>query len=86
MLNYLLPFLVLFLAISAVILFRLGVTILKSDPTEYKLNREITKSPFKGVVNPRKDSRAQAGMIINKKNEWVEQGRISDEAIDSILN
>lgn len=87
MLTIFLYSLVLFFAVMALILFKLGFTLLKADSREYNLNRDISESPFKGTLkNQGKDSRSQAGMVINNNNEWVEQGRISDEAIDSVLN
>jgi hypothetical protein len=87
MLTVFLYSMVLLFSVIALILFKLGFTVLKADPREYRLNKEISDSPLKGTLkNQGNDSRSQAGMIINNKNEWVEQGRISDEAIDSVLN
>lgn len=64
------------------------------DKADYERNRLRHKtyfSPILGTVNSthegNRDYRVAAGLAVDlRKNQWVAQGRLSEEAIDSVLN
>lgn len=80
-------------AVIAVISFRLGYLMLRADKGSYDVNRERSGTFMDvlfGHVKTKKgdfrDFRVQAGVAFNKKsNKWVEQGVLSDEAIDELF-
>lgn len=78
----------------AITTFAIGVKVLFSDTTEYNRNRRKTgnwKNPWRGTLSTccegnGRDHNVSAGLAVDlKANKWVEQGRLSDEAIDAIL-
>ena len=77
----------------ALCVFWVGLKILRGSRNEYERNRSRAKNPwivFTGGINPRRDGtrddKIAAGLAINiDSNEWVEQGRYSDEALHDVL-
>ncbi len=71
----------------------LGIRLFFADKTEYEINKKITKSiqhPIKGKLNTSHNGdrsyRISAGIAINtKSNTWVNQGKLSEEAIDNVF-
>jgi|HubBroStandDraft_4_1064222.scaffolds.fasta_scaffold308956_2 hypothetical protein len=70
-----------------------GIKILRGRRNEYERNRSRASSAwavFTGALNPRRDGRRDdkvaAGLAISTTtNEWVEQGRYSDEALHDVV-
>ncbi len=71
-----------------------GLKILFSDTNEYNRNKRKTGSwlnPIMGTVRTSpegigRDHSISAGLAVNVRTDtWVEQGKLSDEAIDAIL-
>lgn len=84
--------LVLFGGMIAITFFALGVKLLLSDSCAYDSNRKKCGkfvNPLKGTVpsfnNGNRDYRVCAGLSINRKNQWTEQGALCEESVDSIL-
>lgn len=82
------------LGIVAINSLAVGVKILFSDSNEYNRNRRKTgswRNPLRGTVTTccegsGRDHNIAAGLAVDMKtNTWVEQGKLSDEAIDAIL-
>lgn len=79
-------------SITSIALILFGVRLLQADNINYLRNYERSKS-FKDVIrgtlnatyNGTTDHAMQAGIAVNKNNEWVAQGTLSEEAIDSVL-
>ncbi|MBU5635485.1 hypothetical protein KOM00_01930 [Geomonas sp. Red69] len=77
----------------SIFMIRLGLKILKADPEEYRRNREASprkRDPWLGTLHTfylgARDHRISAGLAVNKdRREWVEQGVLSESAIDAIL-
>lgn len=72
-------------------LLTLAYRILRADPGEWELNRERYRSwkdPFMGKAHAlrsgRRDFRVRAGLAV-RNNTWEEQGILSDEAVDAVL-
>lgn len=70
----------------------LAIYVFFSDPLEYRRNKKRSRnfsSTLKGKIarahDGFRDSRVHAGIAINSKNEWDEQGRLSDESINGIF-
>lgn len=81
-----------FFGIGSIALAVLAVYVFFSDPLEYRRNKSRSKnikSSAMGTISRShdgfRDSRVHAGLAVNNKNEWVEQGRLSDESIDGIF-
>jgi hypothetical protein len=77
--------------VIAIAVFHIGWRIMKGDPNEYERNRQRVKS-FKNTVHgtiPTKydggrDDKIAAGIAV-KNGQWIEQGRLSDEALRDVL-
>lgn len=77
----------------AVACFLVGNRILWSDSCEYRKNRQRTKSLYhviRGELPTQfeggRDYRVRAGLAVDRKrNVWVEQGILSEEALDAVL-
>ena len=77
----------------SLVLFLLGLNFLRADKNAYDMNRELTGGFFKALFGRTKtfhegtrDYRVKAGLAVYiRKNEWVEQGTLSNESISSIL-
>lgn len=73
--------------------FRIAIKLLLADKSEYEMNRKLSgnwKNPFIGGVptchDGQRDYRVRAGLARDTKtNRWVEQGILSDEAVDAVL-
>lgn len=80
-------------AVIALAFFNIAFRLLRSDKGEYDLNRKRSgdwSSPFSGRVKTchdgQRDYRVRAGLAIDKQtNTWVEQGILSDDAVDAVL-
>ncbi|WP_287962317.1 hypothetical protein [Alcanivorax sp.] len=67
--------------------------ILTSDKSSYEYNRSRNSKVANALLGRvptfhegRRTHHVKAGLAVNTKtNEWVEQGTLSDEAIDSVL-
>lgn len=78
--------------IVAITSIAVGLKIIFSDTNEYNRNRRKTgswRNPLRGTVNTccegnGRDHSISAGLAV-KNNTWIEQGKLSDEAIDAIL-
>ncbi|CAK0750845.1 hypothetical protein CCP2SC5_1710004 [Azospirillaceae bacterium] len=74
--------------------FIVAYRLMKGDPIEYERNRQRTKSfsaALHGRLSPyfegKRDYRVAAGLAIDRRtNTWVEQGRLSDEALASVFH
>ena len=85
--------LIAFGGIVAVSLFALAVKLFRADKAEYKLNRRRSRSVVATLLGQvegthdtqNRDARVHAGLAVNKKNEWVKQGALSDDALDAML-
>lgn len=72
---------------------RFGLKIYFADSEEFRRNREASPrktDPIFGTLRTfyvgARDHRISAGLAVNKKNsQWVEQGILSDSAVDAIL-
>ena len=72
---------------------RLGFKILFADKEEFRRNKEASPhilDPIRGTLRTfyvgARDHRISAGLAVNKKNKiWVEQGILSESAVDAIL-
>lgn len=70
-----------------------GIKILISEKGEYEATRNLTggirnalSGRVKTVRGGIRDCRVKAGLAIDKKtNQWVEQGALSEETINSVL-
>jgi hypothetical protein len=78
---------------TAVALVLFGLRLWSADNLSYLRNYERSKSlvdVVRGTINTTRDGTrdhaTQAGLAVNKKNEWTEQGTLSEEAIDSVLS
>ena len=76
----------------SILFFALGIKLLFSDRSEYQQNRNRYENIFaaltgtvKTVFDGSRDYRVRAGLAVNKKNQWVEQGALSEEALDAVL-
>ena len=77
----------------SILAIRLGMKILRADPEEFRRNREASprkRDPLLGTLRTfylgARDHRISAGLAVNKKSrQWVEQGVLSESAIDAIL-
>lgn len=77
----------------ALVFFRVGWLILTGDSNEYEGNRRRIKSwknVYRGTVPTKydgiRDDKLAAGVAIDvRRNRWVEQGRLSDEALRDVL-
>jgi hypothetical protein len=75
------------------VFFVLGWRVAFGNATEYERNRRRAKNikqTFLGKVPPvfdgTRDARISAGLAVDRKtNQWIEQGRLSDEAVASAL-
>lgn len=82
-----------FLIFSGLSFFHVGSLIGRSDANEYENNRSRTKSFMTGIrgdvptkYDGTRDDRVAAGIAIDlKTNRWIEQGRLSDEALQDVL-
>ena len=78
----------------ALVCFRVGYLIFAGDPNEYEENRRRIgpwKNNFRGTVptlyDVTRSDKVAAGIAIDvKTNQWVEQGRLSDEALRDALH
>lgn len=75
--------------VVALYLFRVAVKLLLGNPAEYERNR-LRSGGFKGAMrgqvptalNGTRDYRVAAGLAVETDSgTWIEQGRLSDEAI-----
>jgi len=82
------------LGIIGITSFAVAMKILASDSNDYNRNMRKTgglKNPLRGTIatcceGNGRDHNISAGLAIDKRtNTWVEQGKLSDEAIDAIL-
>jgi hypothetical protein len=81
------------LTFIALTIFWVGFKIYRGSRNEYERNRSRARSPwmvFIGGLNPRRDGarddKVAAGLAIRADtNEWIEQGRFSDEALHDVL-
>ena len=81
-------------AVAAMCFFRVGIKILRANPTAYETNRSLSPSvrgAMKGDVasfnNGNRDYRVAAGIALDTKtNTWREQGKLSAEAIDEVFS
>lgn len=76
----------------SITLFTLSVKLFTVDSADYNKNRDCYRNfmdPLRGTVLVHSEGslnrRVQPGLAINKNNEWVAQGRLSDEALDAVL-
>jgi len=82
------------LAIVAVFLLSNALRLMRSNNGEYTRNREraptlrdILKGTAKTKHDGVRDYRVTAGLAVNTKtNSWELQGRLSEEAIDSVVS
>ncbi len=74
--------------------FWFGLRLLRGSLSEYERNRSRTRKSFSNVLwgtvptwhDGTRDEKVSAGMAINlKTNRWIEQGRLSDEALEDVL-
>jgi hypothetical protein len=73
--------------------FRLGLKIFTADAEEYRRNKEAIPSLSEAVLGKLRtfytggrDHRISAGLAFDtRRQKWVEQGVLSESAIDSIL-
>lgn len=71
----------------------IGIRLAKADKGEYNKNRERTGSLMDVLLGKvhtihdgRRDYRVRAGLAVDtKQNIWVEQGVLSEEALDSVI-
>lgn len=78
--------------IISIVVFILGLRILSADTACYQQNYERSKR-FRDVLfgrvrtkhNGTRDFRVRAGLVVNRNNQWEEQGTLSEEAVDSVL-
>ncbi|MAU41314.1 MAG: hypothetical protein CMF31_06805 [Kordiimonas sp.] len=69
------------------------ITVRRANKNDYELSRAITgtfQNAFRGEVDTfrdgKRDYRVSAGLIVDRKtNTWKEQGKLSEEALDTIL-
>lgn len=74
----------------AVGLVALGLRMFRADKADARINGQLVgplRNALKGQVRPvthgTRDYRIKTGIAVDlSKNEWVEQGRLSDEAVD----
>lgn len=74
-------------------LFALAFKILFANKADYEINRERSNSivsVVRGNIRTKhgehRDFRVQAGLAVDKKkNEWAENGALSEESIDSVI-
>lgn len=85
---------IIMLGAFAVRLAILAYRLWRGDPVEYEQNRLRTGGSFwatlRGeiptVFDGTRDYRVAAGIAVNREtNEWVEQGRLSSDAISAVL-
>lgn len=85
---------VLFVALlgAGIVLIRFGYDVLRSNRYSYERNRSITPS-LKAVIRGeiptysggKRDYTASAGVALDRGNRWIEQGKLSDEALSDVL-
>ena len=71
----------------------IGLHLARTDKNEYNKNRERVGSlgnvlfgKVRTVHDGQRDYRVRAGLAVDtKRNIWVEQGVLSEEALDSVL-
>ena len=74
-----------------VVLAKLAYRLLRADKGSYELNRVRSGGffDFGGVKTAHggfRDYQVQAGLAVNtEQNTWVEQGMLSEEAVDAVL-
>jgi hypothetical protein len=79
---------------GSIVFLWVGIKLLFVDRSEYKRNRERSPNLIKVLLgevetnyDDRRDHRVKAGLAFDEKNnEWIEQGALSKEAIDSMFN
>jgi len=85
--------LIILMGIAAISLVTVGIRVMLSDSAEYKRNNDrygsltdaITGS-VRGWHDGHRDYRVAAGLAVKTKSgQLIEQGRLSDEAIDAII-
>jgi hypothetical protein len=72
---------------------RLGLKIFFADKEEFRRNKEASPGKLDPIVGTlhtfyvgARDHRISAGLAVNKKTKkWVEQGILSESAVDTIL-
>ncbi|MFO1080358.1 MAG: hypothetical protein U1E23_07020 [Reyranellaceae bacterium] len=77
----------------AFVFVRIGVAILRADRSTYARNRLRTRTTgdaIKGDVSPNydgaRDYQVAAGIAIDRRrNQWIEQGKLSNEAVANVL-
>jgi hypothetical protein len=74
--------------------FWFGTRLARGSISEYDRNRNRTRKSLKNVLwgtvptwhDGTRDEKVSAGIAIDlKNNRWVEQGRLSDEALEDVL-
>ena len=77
--------------VLAIVVARLGYLIWTGDANEYERNRHRVKSlrnTMQGTVPTKydgtRDDKVAAGIAL-KDGQWIEQGRLSDEALHDVL-
>lgn len=75
----------------AIVAIRMGITIFKADPVEFRRNKEASprkRDPWLGTLRTfcvgGRDHRISAGLAV-KNGKWLEQGVLSESAVDAIL-
>ena len=70
----------------------IGIRVLRSDKSVYRKAQERSGSfvnPLRGrlktVAEGGRDFNVRAGLAVNRKNEWQEQGSLSEDLLDNIL-
>lgn len=74
-------------------LLQAGWALLRAPAGEYRLNKQripFLLAPLRGTILTQydgvRDFRSRAGLAVNRRtNEWVDQGTLSEEALDSVL-
>jgi len=82
-----------FLGSAAITLVMLALRIMFSAKSDYQTNfehsssfRDVLRGKVRTTYDGSRDFTVKAGLAIDTNtNEWIEQGALSDEAIDTIL-
>lgn len=80
-------------AVVGICFLRVGFLLMRGDANEYERNRSRVgawQNIIRGTVPTKydgtRDDRLAAGVAIDvRNNRWVEQGRLSDEALQDVL-
>lgn len=71
----------------------IGIRLVKADKNDYNKNKdrsgrfsEAIFGKVQTVHDGMRDYRVRAGLAVDvRKNQWIEQGTLSEEALDSVL-